>query len=87
MCIRDRYKALFEEIASEVDDTFKDVEPEFPGLDVNLTGSMATLMVMADEVANSQFNSFALALLIVSLIMMISWHGNSRREDGRGGKV
>ena len=66
------YKALFEEIASEVDDTFKDVEPEFPGLDVNLTGSMATLMVMADEVANSQFNSFALALLIVSLIMMIS---------------
>ena len=33
---------------------------------------MATLMVMADEVANSQFNSFALALLIVSLIMMIS---------------
>ena len=66
------YKALFEEIASDVDDTFKDVEPEFPGLDVNLTGSMATLMVMADEVANSQFNSFALALLIVSLIMMIS---------------
>ena len=66
------YKALFEEIASDVDDTFKDVESEFPGLDVNLTGSMATLMVMADEVANSQFNSFALALLIVSLIMMIS---------------
>ena len=66
------YKALFEEVASDVDDTFKDVEPEFPGLDVNLTGSMATLMVMADEVANSQFNSFALALLIVSLIMMIS---------------
>ena len=66
------YKALFEEIANDVDDTFKDVEPEFPGLDVNLTGSMATLMVMADEVANSQFNSFALALLIVSLIMMIS---------------
>lgn len=67
-----QYKALFEEIVSDVDDTFKDVEPEFPGLDVNLTGSMATLMVMADEVANSQFNSFALALLIVSLIMMIS---------------
>ena len=37
-----QYKALFEEIASDVDDTFKDVEPEFPGLDVNLTGSMAT---------------------------------------------
>ena len=66
------YKALFEEIAIDVEETFSDVEPNFPGLDVNLTGSMATLMVMADEIANSQFNSFALALLIVSLIMMIS---------------
>jgi predicted RND superfamily exporter protein len=29
-------------------------------------------MVMADEIANSQFNSFALALLIVSLVMIIA---------------
>jgi hypothetical protein len=66
------YKALFEDISLDVQETFTAVEEKFPGLDVNLTGSMATLMVMADEIANSQFNSFALALLIVSLIMIFS---------------
>ena len=66
------YKELFEAISIDVEETFSSVENNFPSLDVNLTGSMATLMVMADEVANSQFNSFALALLIVSLIMIVS---------------
>jgi predicted RND superfamily exporter protein len=66
------YKALFEDISLDVQETFDGVGEKFPGLDVNLTGSMATLMVMADEIANSQFNSFALALLIVSLIMIFS---------------
>ena len=66
------YKELFEAISIDVEETFSRVESNFPNLDVNLTGSMATLMVMADEVANSQFNSFALALVIVSLIMIVS---------------
>ena len=66
------YKELFEAISIDVEETFSRIESNFPNLDVNLTGSMATLMVMADEVANSQFNSFALALLIVSLIMIVS---------------
>ena len=66
------YKELFGAISIDVEETFSRVESNFPNLDVNLTGSMATLMVMADEVANSQFNSFALALLIVSLIMIVS---------------
>jgi len=66
------YKELFAEIAVDVQEVFSDVETNFPNLDVNLTGTMATLMVMADEIANSQFNSFALALLIVSLVMIIA---------------
>ena len=66
------YKELFEDISLDVQETFAEIETDFPGLDVNLTGTMATLMVMADEVATSQFNSFALALLIVSIIMIIS---------------
>ena len=66
------YKELFEDVSLDVQETFAEIETDFPGLDVNLTGTMATLMVMADEVATSQFNSFALALLIVSIIMVIS---------------
>jgi predicted RND superfamily exporter protein len=66
------YKELFDDVSLDVQETFSDIEKDFPNLDVNLTGSMATLMVMADEIATSQFNSFALALLIVSLIMIIA---------------
>ena len=56
----------------DVKNTFAEVKTNFPELDVNLTGSLPTLMVMADEVANSQFSSFSLALLIVSLIMILT---------------
>jgi predicted RND superfamily exporter protein len=66
------YKELFDDVSLDVRETFLDVKKDFPNLDVNLTGSMATLMVMADEIATSQFNSFALALLIVSLIMIVA---------------
>jgi predicted RND superfamily exporter protein len=66
------YKELFDDVSLDVQETFSDIEKDFPNLDVNLTGSMATLMVVADEIATSQFNSFALALLIVSLIMIIA---------------
>ena len=66
------YKEFFDDVALDVEQTFGELESTFPGLDINLTGTMATLMVMADEIAQSQFNSFALALLIVSLIMIIT---------------
>jgi predicted RND superfamily exporter protein len=33
---------------------------------------MATLMVVSDEIATSQFNGFALALLLISIIMIIT---------------
>ena len=66
------YKTLFNEISVDVKNTFAEVKTNFQVLDVNLTGSLPTLMVMADEVANSQFSSFSLALLIVSLIMILT---------------
>jgi predicted RND superfamily exporter protein len=33
---------------------------------------MATLMVVSDEIATSQFNGFALALLLISIIMILT---------------
>ena len=66
------YKTLFNDISVDVKNTFAEVKTNFPELEVNLTGSLPTLMVMADEVANSQFSSFSLALLIVSLIMILT---------------
>lgn len=67
-----QYQRFFDEIAVEIDEVFGPLEAEFPELDVYLTGSMALLMRMADEVANSQFSSFTFAIAVISVIMVIT---------------
>jgi len=66
------YQLFFDEIGQDIDEIFGPLEAEFPEMDVYLTGSMALLMRMADEVANSQFNSFALAIGVISVIMILT---------------
>jgi uncharacterized protein len=66
------YQIFFDEISVDIEETFAGLEEEFPELDVYLTGSMALLMRMADEVANSQFSSFTLAIIVISVIMIIT---------------
>ena len=67
-----QYQRFFEEISREIDEVFGPLESEFPELEVYLTGSMALLMRMADEVANSQFSSFTFAIAVISVIMIIT---------------
>ena len=67
-----QYQRFFEEISQEIDEVFGPLESAFPELEVYLTGSMALLMRMADEVANSQFSSFTFAIAVISVIMIIT---------------
>ncbi len=67
-----QYQRFFEEIAVEIDEVFGPLEAEVPELEVYLTGSMALLMRMADEVANSQFSSFTFAIAVISVIMVVT---------------
>lgn len=67
-----QYQRFFEEIGIEIEETFAALEAEFPELDVYLTGSMALLMRMADEVARSQFSSFSVAIAVISVIMIVT---------------
>ncbi|MFT6095106.1 MAG: putative RND superfamily exporter protein, partial [Pseudohongiellaceae bacterium] len=67
-----QYKLFFDQITKDIDTFFGPLEEEFPELDVYLTGSMALMMRMADEVAQSQFDSFALAIVVISLIMILT---------------
>ena len=71
ICVSYQYQRFFEEISQEIDEVFGPLESEFPELEVYLTGSMALLMRMADEVANSQFSSFTFAIAVISVIMII----------------
>ena len=67
-----QYQRFFEEISQEIDEVFGPLESAIPELEVYLTGSMALLMRMADEVANSQFSSFTFAIAVISVIMIIT---------------
>jgi len=67
-----QYKLFFDQITKDIETFFGPLEEEFPELDVYLTGSMALIMRMADEVAQSQFDSFALAIGVISVIMVLT---------------
>ena len=54
----------------EIAGTFAGLESEFPELQVTVTGSMAMMMRMADDLARSQYASLLLAL------------GNHQRHHG-----
>ena len=66
------YKQFFDNIAVDIDEIFAAAQAKNPELEVYLTGTMALMMRMADEVATSQFASFSLALGVISVIMVIT---------------
>lgn len=67
-----QYQQFFTELTEDIETTFGELRDTFPELEVHVTGSMALLMRMSDEIARSQFNSFAFALGIICLIMIIT---------------
>lgn len=67
-----QYQLFFDQISADIETIFEPLEQQFPELEVYLTGSMALLMRMADEVAQSQFDSFALAIAVISVIMILT---------------
>ena len=66
------YQKMFSEVEQEITTKFAHFKTTYPDLEIVLTGTMATLMVVSDEIAKSQFNGFALALLLISFIMIIT---------------
>ena len=67
-----QYQAFFTEMAEEIEQTFAGLEAELPELEVTVTGSMAMMMRMTDEVARSQYSSMLIALGIISIIMVVT---------------
>jgi len=66
------YQQMFAEVELDIEARFAHLKTAYPDLEIVLTGTMATFMVVSDEIARSQFNGFALALVLISLIMIIT---------------
>ena len=66
------YQQMFAEVELDIEARFAHLKTAYPDLEIVLTGTMATFMVVSDEIARSQFNGFSLALVLISLIMIIT---------------
>ena len=66
------YKELVNDVEVQIQKIVANPKSGFPKLEVNLTGSIATLMVVTDDIAKSQFDGFSLALGLISLIMIVT---------------
>lgn len=67
-----QYQQFYEEINQEIEQIFADMKQQFPQLDVTVTGSIPLYMRTQGAIAKTQFNSFAIALTIVSLLMVFT---------------
>ena len=67
-----QYQVFFDELSQEIDQVFGPLNATYPDLQVTVTGSVPLMMRAMDEIAQSQYSSFLLALGVISVIMIIT---------------
>ena len=66
------YEGFFDEIGEEIEAGFAHLGDDYPEMEANVTGSMALIWRMSDEVSTSQVESFAVALAVISVMLIIT---------------
>ncbi len=66
------YQGFFDEIGAEIDAAFAHLRADYPQMQANLTGSMALIWRMSDEISVSQIESFAIALAVISVMLIFT---------------
>ena len=67
-----QYQLFFDELALEIEQAFATLEAQYPDMRVLVTGSIPLMMRATDEIAQSQYSSFILALVVICVIMMLT---------------
>ncbi|MEX1197607.1 MAG: MMPL family transporter [Pseudohongiellaceae bacterium] len=67
-----QYQVFFRELGDDIDAVFGALEEPFPDLQVNVTGSIPLMMRAMDEIAQTQYRGFLLALAVISVIMVVT---------------
>ena len=66
----EEYKDFFDEIQKDINNEFNKLTKTYPELKVQITGSFALMMRLADDISKNQFKSLAIAAVVISLLMM-----------------
>jgi len=67
-----QYQKFFTELEEEIQTTFAESSEILPDLQIDVTGTIPLMMRMGDEIAQTQYSSFILALGVISVIMIIT---------------
>ncbi|UAA37169.1 MMPL family transporter [Paraneptunicella aestuarii] len=65
------YVPMIEDINQHINTLFADVRQDYPDLQIQVTGGMSLMTRIVDYIAWSQIQSFALALVVISLLLLV----------------
>lgn len=66
------YGQIFSDIEDVIASHFESLSVDYPAWQVELTGTFALIMRMADVISNSQVKSLTLAVIIISSLLMVT---------------
>ena len=66
------YTKFFNDIQLDINKEFNTLKDRYPDLKVQITGSFALIMRLADDISKNQFKSLAIAAIVITLLLMIT---------------
>ncbi len=66
------YAEFFELIQLDIQHAFAHLEDRYPDMDIHVTGTLAMMMRLMDDMSNNQFKSLALAMIVISGLLVLT---------------
>ena len=66
------YAEFFEGIRKDISNEFDTLKDRYPNLEVEITGTFAMMMRLADDLSRNQFKSLAIAAVVISSLLMVT---------------
>jgi hypothetical protein len=66
------YAEFFDLIQTDIEQAFAPLSEAYPDMDIHVTGTLALMMRLMDDMSNNQFKSLALAMVIISGLLVLT---------------
>jgi hypothetical protein len=66
------YSDFFEGIQKDINNGFSTLKERYPDMQVQITGTFALMMKLADTLSRNQFKSLAVAVVVISLLLVLT---------------
>ncbi len=66
------YTLFFDQIQQDIQQIFNPLKSDYPEMKITVTGTLAMMMRLAGDISKNQFKSLTIAIVIISLLLMIT---------------